>query len=144
MKKPILMFIFVIIVFLLVFVFFAGRKTMQANKRTHVYSTVLALNAAIATEIEKGNPDVVTLFSLVTQQQRSLGSAEYDRLITILAKTHNFDAPKNKDPSMPLLDFWGNRYVLIVTKSSLGKYYVQVVSIGPDGIIGTTDDVSRD
>lgn len=144
MNKRILMFIFVIVVFLVVLAFFQVRGAIQSNKQANVYSTVLALNAAIATEIEKGNPDVVTFFSLATQQQRSLGSAEYDHLITILAKTHNLYAPKNKNPSTPLLDYWGNRYVLMVTKSPSGKYDVQVKSMGPDGILGTTDDVSRD
>jgi hypothetical protein len=110
-------------------------------KRAHTYGTVSAVNAALLTELDENNTKVGTLFASSDGQWQFLTAKQYDSLISELAKTHNLDpSPK---VSETLTDLWGNRLLICYRKLPSGSYDTIVVSKGPDGIYGTTDDVAN-
>lgn len=116
-------------------------KCSMEAKRAHTYGTVSAVNAALLTELDADNTEVTKLFASSDEQWHFLEAGQYDSLISEIAKTHNLDpSPK---PLEPLTDLWGNRLLICYRKLPSGSSDTVVVSKGPDGIYGTTDDIAN-
>jgi hypothetical protein len=117
-------------------------KCLESSRRSHVWSSTVAINAALVEELERGNPKLEEILSSASEQWEFLAAEQYDRVITELAKSHNLDpSPKSSEP---LIDRWGNRFEICYRKLPSQVYDFVVVSKGRDGIYGTEDDlVSR-
>ncbi len=118
-------------------------RFIQESKSSGSFGTVSAVSAALISELRNGNAVLEESFQTSNQEWRFLGSSEYDRVISELHKSHNLDAPRGWEPSMRLLDLWGNQYEIGYRGLGGQVYEAIVVSKGPDGILHTKDDVSR-
>lgn len=141
-RKFFLLFSFAL--FSLVILISLGITTfIQQSKSSGSFGTVSAVSAALLSELRNGNIVLEEIFQTSNQEWRFLAPSEYDRVITELHKSHNLDAPRGWQPSMPLLDLWGNRYEIGYRRLGDQVYEATVVSKGRDGILGTKDDLSR-
>ena len=115
-------------------------KVRTESKRALTIGTVNAVGAALYSEIEKNRQ----IFSFAddpnVQEWRMLSEQEYDRVIADIGTKCNLDAPRGWKPSMPLKDFWGNRFV-VCYRNINEDYDILIISKGPDSNYGTKDDV---
>lgn len=119
-------------------IFLVLKKCEKEGMRAHTIGTVLAINAALLSELEKGNSGLKEIFCSADEQWWSIAVPEYDKAITELDdKSYDLD----DGSARPLLDLWGSRLVIVYRKLPSGFYDFLVVSKGPDGIYGTEDDV---
>ena len=72
-----------------------------------------------------------------------LSDREYDQIIPRVSQVHQLDVDPKRDSTEPLLDGWGNRYVIAVRAPRPGEADVAVFSKGPDGRLFTDDDLVR-
>jgi len=89
-------------------------------------------------ELKEGNPNLEEIFSSADEEWRFLTLSEYDKTIMVLDNTAHGGLEARKE--RPLLDPWGNRFVIGYRKSASEMYESVVLSNGPDGVCGTKDD----
>ncbi len=113
-------------------------KTRKASRDALTIGSVKALHAALVSELREGNRDLEEVFRSAEAKWRVLSASDYDKTIAILDKKKY---PLDAAPSRPLVDLWGNRFVISYRKLPDGNYDFIVVSNGRDGSYGTADDV---
>jgi hypothetical protein len=115
------------------------RKCLKSAMHADTKSTMMAINAALVTDIDKNNTKVKEIFVSGGEEWQFLDPKDYDIVIQELAKSHNLDpSPKASDR---LVDRWGNRFEIAYQKTKNGIYDFFVISKGPDRIYGTDDDI---
>jgi len=139
-RRHLLLFLLAASAFLLI-AFFAFKKALQNAKLAQILSNIKAVNAALISELDKGNANLEKVFSDRDRQWQFLTPNEYDRVIVELAKSHNLDPATNWNPSLTLLDPWGNRFEIGYRELTGSICDTIVVSKGPDGVYGNEDDL---
>ena len=117
------------------------RKVYVASKRSSTYGTVKAISAALYTEAQSDSFVIKGIGDKNEQEWKLLSEHICDDLIMGLAQRYNLDAPRDWDPHVPLKDMWGKRFAILYRRFS-GNSDFAVISAGPDGIYGTTDDIA--
>jgi hypothetical protein len=120
-----------------------GDKGWRSWTRADTVGCVYALEAACLSELDAENPQILAAFPPHADGRRFLEPEEYDRVIAELDKTHNLDPPRRWTRPDPLVDPWGSRFEIGYCTDAAARYDLSVVSRGPDGVLGTKDDVSR-
>jgi hypothetical protein len=121
--------------------FYFYREMRQSSREARTWSTILNLSAAVDSEIEKGSLSSLLEKASSERGWYRLNDAEYDNLILDL-KSYDLDPPSSWDKKGPLLDFWGNRFVVMIKVIDGGRD-VKIMSKGRDGLLGTDDDIEK-
>jgi len=136
--------VLLIVVAILMILFVIVRKCFINRMFSEVLSDTLSINAAIAPELSKHNSNIEKFFSAATSNWQVLPYEDYDKIIAEVTRSHSLYISKGWNASKPLLDRWGNRFEIKYHKLADGRYDIIVISKGPDGILGTKDDISRE
>ena len=139
-KQQNLLIIFVVliclgIIFLIVWI---SKFLTEQIKSFPTMCAATSIGAHLISELKEGNSHLEEIFSSADEEWRFLTLSEYDKTIMVLDNTAHDGLEARKE--RPLLDPWGNRFVIGYRKSTSEKYELVVVSNGPDGVCGTTDD----
>jgi hypothetical protein len=105
-------------------------------KRASARSTAAALLAAIAAESRMAG----RIGELGKSSDKRLTLTEFDELIRSLAAKYELDPPRNWRSGQPLVDPWGNRFVVSARRVDKVVQW-SVCSGGEDGEPGTEDDI---
>ncbi len=111
------------------------------NNKATIIGTISATHYALEAELDKRNPILLQFFANSDLEWKFLSDQQYDRVIIEIDTLYNIDPPKGWNSSQPLLDPWGNRYVIVYRKLPNQNYDCIVISEGPDKIYGNKDDI---
>ena len=116
------------------------QRARNAHKEALTIGTVSALSAALHEEMQKG--DIYPLLEINDSfaEWRQITESQYDKLILKLSTDYYLDPPKRWKKNMPLLDLWGKRFIILI-KYEDSILESKVISKGPDGLLGTSDDI---
>lgn len=118
--------------------FLLVNKLTKESRLISTSSSVASLHASLWSAVQEGSLDLKETFGAAKKEWQFLSVSDYDRTIAMLDKKgYGLDAI----PSRPLVDYWGNRFVIAYRKSAGEKFEVMAVSKGPDGTYATSDDV---
>jgi hypothetical protein len=121
-----------------------ARETLRAHRICTARATVVSIEAALAAQRETDFSAVAsTPPGASSYPEATIPPSEADRIIARLARTYTLDCPKSWDRGGPMLDPWGNRFVLYPCATP-GQHASRqhAASLGPDGVWGTPDDIT--
>ena len=118
-------------------------RTLRANSICRARATVVSIEAALVALVQAG-PAVgsLSLPARSTAPATTLAPPETDRLLEQLARVYTLDYPRGWVGTGPMLDPWGERFILYWAPSP-GQETDQLHagSSGPDRLWGTADDI---
>jgi hypothetical protein len=119
-----------------------SRASLEVRK-THEDSAVASLSAGVTVYLADHPRVIEGLSGAPEGKWYVLSDREYDQIIPRVRRVHQLDVDPKRDSTKPLLDGWGNRYVIAVRVLRTGEADVVVFSKGPDGRLFTDDDLVR-
>jgi len=137
------------VVVLILFVSKIVLQTHNNAKRAAVKSAAASLCTSVYSFLNRpGNkvsapPHLINNIGSRIDRWYVLDNNEYDQVVEKLSQFYHIDAPRSWRSTGTLLDSWRHRFVVAIRIGSDQAYEVIVVSLGPDGVINTGDDIIR-